>query len=193
MDWIGAISCTSAPAVEPLSTAETKVYLRIDHSDEDTLVGSLIKVAREVCEKFTNRQLITATYTLKLPAFPASTDRIYFSRSPLQSITSITYYDENAVSQTLSSALYQVNTADIFGSVVPIYGEAWPTTEAGKENAVTITFKAGFGDAATNVPESLRTGMLMYVAHLYESREQSTPPPDMVTELWGSQSAAVAF
>lgn len=193
MDWTGALTCTSAPAVEPLSTAETKTYLRIDHSDEDTLLGYLIKTAREVCEKFTNRQLITATYTLKLASFPASDDRIYFSRSPLQSITSVTYCDENAVSQTLSSALYQVNTADIFGSIIPIDGGTWPTTESGKENAVTITFKAGYGDAATNVPESLRTGMLMYIAHLYESREQSTQAPEIIWELWGSQSAPLAF
>ena len=193
MEFPGAITCTSAPAVEPLSVAETKTFLRVDHSDEDTLIGYMIKTAREVCERFTNRQLITATYTLKLNAFPGGDGRLYFSRSPLQSITSIQYYDENAVSQTLSSALYQVNIADIFGSAIPIYTESWPTTEAGKENAITITFKSGYGDAATNVPESLRLGMQMYIAHLYEFREAATGPSETIHELWASQCAPLAF
>lgn len=37
---------------EPLTLEEVKEYLRIDSNDEDTLIGSLILVAKEHCENY---------------------------------------------------------------------------------------------------------------------------------------------
>lgn len=192
MEWHGKLNISSGPAVEPVTTAETKLYCRIDHSDEDTLIAGLIKTARTVCENYTNRQLITATLNYNLDQFPAG--RIYLPKPPLQSITSIQYYDVDGASQTLSASLYQVDTKAIFGSAIPAYGESWPSTETGKENAITITYKAGFGDATTNIPETLRIRLMDYVAYLYEKR--GTPgaiePPDL-DEFFGADLAAMAF
>lgn len=47
------------PAAEPVSVAEA--HARIDASDEDTLIGSLITAARELVETETARRLITQT------------------------------------------------------------------------------------------------------------------------------------
>ena len=40
-----------------------------------------------------------------------------------------------------------------------------------KINGVKITFTAGYGDAAGDVPEPLRQALLLLVAHWYERRE----------------------
>ena len=42
---------------EPLTLEEVKEYLRIDSNDEDTLIGSLILVAKEHCENYLQASL----------------------------------------------------------------------------------------------------------------------------------------
>lgn len=189
MTWYERLDQTGAPSIEPITSAEAKGYARIDSSDEDTLVDSLIKRSRIMCEAWTERQIITATWTLKMPFFPAY--RIMLPKPPLQSITSIQYYDTNGDSQTISAANYQVNTSGTFrGSVVPVSSYSWPAVESGKENAVTLTFVAGYGDATTDVPESLRVGLMDLFTYLYENRgvEGRLEMPNMA-ELFGSEFA----
>ena len=49
---------TTAPTVEPLTLAETKVHLREDLTDagNDALITSLIAVARQACEHRVQRE-----------------------------------------------------------------------------------------------------------------------------------------
>ena len=158
---------TSAPAAEPLSTAQAKTYLRVEHSEEDSLIDNLIEAARVHVEMFTHRSLINTTFTLKLDAFP---QEIRTPRSPLSSVTSITYIDTNGASQTLSTDTYDVDTDTEPGRIFLKHNQDWPDTR-GINNAVTVTFVAGYGSASTDIPESLRAAVSMLTAHYYEQRE----------------------
>ncbi len=42
----------SAPASEPVTLAEAKLYLRVDAATEDTLIGELITAARVAAEQY---------------------------------------------------------------------------------------------------------------------------------------------
>lgn len=61
----------------------------------------------------------------------------------LQSVSSITYYDDNGDLQTLASSMYQVDNQQVPGRVVPSYGNVWPTTRS-QLNAVAITYTVGW-------------------------------------------------
>jgi uncharacterized phiE125 gp8 family phage protein len=185
-----AVNQTSAPAVEPLSTAEAKDHLKITHSDDDTIIDSYVTAARLWCEAFIQRQLITATWELVLDAFWA--DAIPLPFPPLASVTSVQYIDTDGDSQTFSSDDYVVDTKSAPGRIYLAYNESWPTTRQVRE-AVTITYVAGYGASGSDVPEEIRTAIRLLTAHYYEHREgEAGAVPDVVRQiLWSKRCVGV--
>ena len=59
---MGSLVVSSAPSSEPLTLSDTKSYLRVDHSSDDSLITSLIIASRQLVEEHTGRALITKTY-----------------------------------------------------------------------------------------------------------------------------------
>lgn len=167
MDWTG-IKIKTAPAVEPVTVQEMREYLSLGGTEDDTLLTGLITAARAALEKMTGRTFITTTYQLYYDGF--SFLPVKLARPPVQSVSSITYVDEDGVTQTLSSTLYTVDVSSLYGRISPAYGESWPVTRA-QDNAVCIEFKAGYGDAAASVPEPLKIAIKMLAADVYEHRE----------------------
>lgn len=163
-----AVKLITPPASEPVSVSEAKLHLRVDGADEDTLISGLITAARQYVEDYTQRALITQTWRLLLDEFPNG-DTIHVPLPPLQSVNSVTYYDEDGALQTLPTTDYHVDPESAQGRVVLTDGKCWPTTQT-RPNAVTIEFVAGYGDAAS-VPQAIKQAILLLVAHWYEHRE----------------------
>lgn len=173
---------TVAPASEPITTAEAKAFLRVDSSDEDTLIDTLISTARQMVEDFTGRAIITQTWKLTLDKWPlecpgcswlevkTSMDRaILLPRSPLASVTSVKYYPDDLGAQaTLSASAYRVITGTLPGAIFLKSSEDWPALDI-RPDAVEIIFVAGTADATTT-PKQLTHAILLLVAHLYENR-----------------------
>ena len=162
-----------APAEEPLLTEEVKTFIRVDTTDEDELVNALIIAARERVEAITRRALITQTWIMRLDDFPGWDQQdIFLPRPPLQSISSITYIDTAGTSQTWAAANYDVSTpagdfAD-FGRLRTAFQKSFPVVRDQLE-AVTITFAAGYGDAAA-VPSGIKTAMKLLISHWFDNR-----------------------
>lgn len=168
------LSLVTAPASEPLSLTEAKLHLRVDEdvTADDTLITDLVAAAREEFEHATGRQVITATWDLKLNHFPAGP--IEIPRAPLLTVTSVTYIDTAGASQTWDSAEYQV---DAFvgpfarpGLLYPKAEYSYPVTRT-IPDAVTVRFTAGYGATADAVPEGVRAALKMSLGGLYAHRE----------------------
>lgn len=173
---IYGLTLTSAPATEPVSLAEAKQHLRVDFADDDTLIGSLITAARMMCESQLNQSFVTQSWRLTLDRFPCE-GVIHVPRTPLQSVTSITYKDVAGNTQTMSSTLYDVDVASRPGRIAPSYNTFWPVTygflwpvSRAQIAAVQVTFVAGYGDASA-VPEQVKLAIKMMVGSWYENRE----------------------
>ena len=163
-----SLEIITPPATTPISRAELKTHLRVDTTAEDDYIDAVILAATDYFEQRSWRQLITATYGLYLDDFP--TDYIEFPKAPLQSITSVQYVDTSGVTQTWSSALYEVDLKSEVGKLRPIDGEGFPGVD-NVYNAVTITFKAGYGDAGTDVPDMILSTIKLIGAYFYENRQ----------------------
>jgi uncharacterized phage protein (possible DNA packaging) len=53
--------------MEPVTVAEAKQHLRVEHDDEDALITNLITAAREYCEDFQNVKLVPGEDEEPLP------------------------------------------------------------------------------------------------------------------------------
>jgi uncharacterized phiE125 gp8 family phage protein len=158
------------PGAEPIATADAKAHIRVDISDDDTYIGTLIKAARVAAEMITNRTLITTSLRLTYDRFPCRIKLLY---GPIQSVTHIKYYDTAGVQQTLSASNYQVDTESDPGRIVVAQtAAAWPSLQSGKINAVEVEYVAGYGTAGANVPQDIIHAMMLMIGHWYENREQ---------------------
>lgn len=181
----------TAPASEPVTLAEAKVHLRIDTSDEDTLVNGYIAAARQMCELESRRAFVTQTWELSLEAWPEA-DRLVLPRPPLQSVSSITYVDSNGATQTFSSGDYLVDVASEPGRVILGYGKSWPSATLQPGPSIAVRFVVGYGVAGT-VPQMYKQAILLMVGHYFENRENviiapgltPTVLPDAVRSLLG--------
>ena len=162
MDW----KVTTAPASEPITLANAKLHLRVDHSADDDLITALIKAARRWCELYQNRAYITQTITARLDSF---SDTIALPKPPLISVTSVKYYDSNGDQQTLDSSYYDVDTTSTPGKITLAYGMSWPTIRD-VHHCIEIIYSSGYG-AAADVPETVTQAMYLLIGHLYEHRE----------------------
>lgn len=149
-----------------IATSDIKSHLNIDISNDDVMLGDLVKVAERYVENYTQRQFLTATWEMKLDHFPSCDIKI--PRPPLQSVA-ITYIDDDDGSTvTLSSSLYRVLPGDTYGRIEPAYNETWPATRS-VGDAVTITITAG-ATGSSAVPLEAKQAVKMLAAHWYVNR-----------------------
>lgn len=158
-----------APSTEPVTSTEAKLHCRVDHSTDDALFTRLIAVARRQCEQISGWAFITRTLTAELDGWPRG-DVIELLYPPLTSVTSIVYVDENGGSNTFASSNYIVDTHSTPGRIVLKDGVTWPSETLQVGGAITITYVAGYANAAA-VPDQYKQAMLLLIGHLYENRE----------------------
>lgn len=154
---------------EAIDLSTAKLHLRVDASDENTLISAIITAARENAEQYTGLAIVEQTYTLQLEKFPE--EELSLNIWPVTAITSIQYIDPDGNTQTLSNSKYALNSYEGPSVVQPL--EPWPQTKV-IYNAVTVTFTAGFTTSSPNnfpLPQSLVQAMLLMIGNLYENRE----------------------
>lgn len=119
------------------------------------------------------RALITQTWEMYLDDWPATGCEIEIPLPPLQSVTGITYVDTDGATQTLASSVYQiVDRGNSPSAIVLAYNQSWPSIRSQRQ-AITVTFRAGYGDTPDTIPGAIRHAVKLLAGHLYENREDT--------------------
>jgi uncharacterized phiE125 gp8 family phage protein len=163
-----ALVLTTPPAAEPISLAEAKAHLRIDASDEDALLLSLIATARMFVERTLGVALITQTWSYFVDYWPQS-GCITLPVAPVEAVSAVKVHDASGGSTTLDASSYAVDALSRPARLV-LKG-AVPAVQARELNAFEVDFTAGYGDDADDVPGPLRQALKLLVAHWFEQRE----------------------
>lgn len=196
----GHLTRVTPPAVEPVSLAEMKTHLRVDDDlyDDDTLIQSLISAARQWVEETCGRSLITQTWRLAMPGFPGATGVLgvpvyrvdpltlpgtpvsgsvafrYALRLPRGIVRSVTKVEYRAAPDgaltTLDTGAYFLSSDEWGATITPTPGSIWPISLVHPESAV-VTYVAGYGDNASDVPSAICAAIKLLAGHLYENRE----------------------
>lgn len=181
---------TTAPVVEPVTLSEAKAHCRIDTTADDALLVGYITTARELVEDYLDRSLVTQQYVMKLDSFPPE---IELPRPPMAvggtaTAVTVTYTIADGSTATLGTTEYRVDREATPGKVRTLYNGSWPSHLLDM-NSVTVTWWAGYG-AATDVPQRVKSAMLMTILALYDNRGDAQLPPGakalLDTVAWGS-------
>lgn len=173
---------TVPPAETPVSLTEVKAHCRVTEGDDDAVLSALLAAATDYLDGphgLLGKCMVTQTWRQRLEEFA---DCIRLTVGPVASVTSINYYDADNAEQTLSATVYELSR-DTLGAYITLKtDQSWPTIYDRKD-AVTITFVAGV--AAADVPDTLKTAVLMLVSHWDENRDGGSEIPNSVRHLVG--------
>jgi uncharacterized phiE125 gp8 family phage protein len=159
----------TAPAALPISVAEAKEQMRVEGNDDDTIIERLVNaaVAFVDVQGVLGRAMITQTWGEWLAPNPST---VMLSLGPVQSVSAIKYYDIDGVLQTATLADFNVFGTPNRITITPKTGKAWPITQT-RDDAIKIEYVIGYGSTSASVPQTVRHGLMMLVAHWYENRE----------------------
>lgn len=172
-DYICKESHTAAAADRPVTGANYTSYWD-PHGQDDEYLASLLTGAREYLEwTVLQRALITQTLSYTTDEFRR---RFLLPQAPLQSVESITYRDYQGTVHTLTADVdYIADTTVEPGVVIPSPGKTWPGARLYPLSPITITYKAGYGDTAADVPAEAKHWLRLLIGHYYENREAILP------------------
>jgi uncharacterized phiE125 gp8 family phage protein len=166
-----SLSVATAPVVEPVTLAETKAHCRVDTTDDDAYITTLITAARQWVEEYLDRALVQQRLTMRLDSFPYEIElpRPPMATSGTATAVTVTYTLGDESTATLSTANYRVDRNSTPGVVRQLRSGTWPAN-LDDYNAVTVTWWAGYGASGTSVPAAIRHAILMLISHWYETR-----------------------
>lgn len=164
-----ALVRVTAPSASPVSLTEAKAQMRVEGTDDDTIIQRLIDaaVAFVDVQGVLGRAMITQTWGEWLAPNPST---VILSLGPVQSVSAIKYYDVDGVLQTATLSDFNVFGTPNRITITPKSGKAWPVTQT-RDDAIKIEYVIGYGDSSASVPQTVRHGLMMLVAHWYENRE----------------------
>lgn len=159
---------TVAATDEPLTAAEAKAQCRVDGTDEESYITTLIAAARSHVEGYTGTPIASRTVTVKCDAFA---DFAAFPVVPLQSVSSASYVDGAGATQTLATSVYEVRSDGLTASLALKGGQSWPNIQSGSR--ITVTAVVGYSEA----PEAITHAMKLLVSGWFDQRAGTSDKP----------------
>jgi len=198
MEWIPAPRATMENDVTPsavLDYTEVQTYLRLDGTDDQTLVENLISAVTDKVENFIGKKLITQVWSVYYDFFPRKLKEdawwdgsrdgaiselyypIQFLRlpfGPCQSLYFFNTYDSTDGTVLFDASSYTLDNISGNPKVALRNGFSWPTTMLRPLNGIHIKATFGYG-TKSQVPNQIKEAIKIGVANLYEHRGDIEP------------------
>lgn len=185
-----AYQLITGPSQEPITLEVAKAHLRVDFSDDDTLIAALLKASRQSAERFMGRALISQVWDLYLDCFPSDGSAIKLMPAPVIDVEGVFYGDDTPEAE-MDAGGYILDRASAPARLCLASGGSWPSITP-FANAVRIRFRAGYVDDEVSpesgeVPEDIKVAILLNLASLYVNRESVVIGQTAVQLPWGAE------
>ena len=170
----------------PVDLATIKLFCKVDTNDDDAVLGDLISSAKIAYQKYTNSFLLETTIEQQQDSFEQTQASNFFDILPLLSGLSITNtsavrYIELLYSPVIS--ITSVKVTDIDNNETTISSSDYVLDNAGRiifsnnllfsnlreVSAFKVTYKTGFGTAASDIPTDILLGLKAHVLTAYNA------------------------
>lgn len=160
------------PSSEPVTLDEARLHLRVDITDDNSYITSLITVARMAAEEKTGRSLMLQTWEYADDDFD---EEIILAHPPIASVDTFTYIDYAGNQASVSQADYVLNDYKHPPRLQPAYLKSWPIARD-QSNSVKVRYTTGY-ESAGAVPAPIKQWMLLAIGDMYAQRERSAEKP----------------
>lgn len=174
-----ALKLVEAPESYPITVAEAKAHLRVEHDDDDTLIEAYIAGETAYAEELTGRALVPQTWDYFAEGFPGEDANPQWLEIPIAkviSVESVNYQDADGDEQTIDVADYVADIDSTRARIALTPNGSWPTTYEGL-NAVRVRVVAGYGDGNSpigpDVLDDIKTALKLRVEAVYDGGERA--------------------
>jgi uncharacterized phiE125 gp8 family phage protein len=170
------------------------VHLRVDHDEDDAYISALIAAATDYLDGafgVLGRALVTQTWQMGLADWPAASAMV-LPVPPVQAVTSVSYFDAGNAPQVLAAENYRLVASESRALIELVDGVGWPESYS-RSDAISVTFTAGYGDTADDVPEPIRQAVRLLVAHWYDSARAAVSEGDLVAIPFGVRALTMNY
>jgi uncharacterized phiE125 gp8 family phage protein len=177
------ISVTVPPSRMPLDISDVQEFLRLDTEEDLETIQTLIKSANDIAENYCNRTLIQTSYQLFHDSLPVTGDvGIRLAKGNIISIDSFKIHlDTGGSPGTEDITDYILTEENMDGKLYPLSTTSWSTTGTARyKKGVEVNFIAGYGPARSDIPHGMINALLQLVGYLYEHREGTALPANML-------------
>lgn len=159
------------PAIEPLSLAEAKVWLKVDGPEDDDLIRALIVAARLMVEAEIGQVLVAQNWRLIGDRWPPG-ERIIVRPGPILSVLGGRIFEVSGQAVSLPASNFTALSGEEGAAIIPRERPAPGRLYGGIE----IDLRLGYGEGIASVPENVRLAIRRLVALWYDNRGERQEP-----------------
>lgn len=155
----------TAAVLKPVTRTQAKKHCEIPNDDttHDDQIDLLIDTATAEFEADTDMALLSQTWRVYAMTW-GECEALPLPHRPIQSISSVKYYDLSNVQQTLSSSVYSLDTP--MRTLRLAYGQDWPQQIDDRWDAIQVNYIAGWATVA-EVPKTAVQAILLLIGYYF--------------------------
>ena len=160
-----------------LTSSEVKTHLKVDTTADDTLISALIVACTNSAQEYTNRFFLETTLDMFADEWKEISTLL---KSPVTSVDSIKYYDQDDNQQTLDTSVYAFDMVSMPARIFLKPNQSFPDLSE-RKNAIEVRYKVG-ESSASDVDQAIKQAVLLTIGNYYENR-QAVVTGTIATEL----------